>query len=110
MGLLSSFGELEYCLSEQPEVAEFVPKTVAETEYPITTFQPKYFAVSSFEDAMEKMRDFSSTFDRPVAVHWNHTTQSIEILDTREKIIALQSQIIASMRDLKTALTLNLKD
>ena len=55
-GLLSSFGELEYCLTDKPEKADFDPAVTGDTEYPITEYQPKYFVTSSFEDAQRKMR------------------------------------------------------
>lgn len=54
-GLLSSFGELQYCLTDQPELREFDPATTGETQYPITEYQPVYFVANSFEDAKEKM-------------------------------------------------------
>ena len=55
-GLLSSFGELEYCLTDKPEVADFDPSVTGDTEYPITEYQPKYYVTKSFEDAQRKMR------------------------------------------------------
>lgn len=54
-GLLSSFGELEYCLSDQPEVLPFDPHVTGVTKYPITEYQPKYFVTESFEDAQLKL-------------------------------------------------------
>lgn len=54
-GLLSSFGELEYCLTEKPELREFDPCKTGEQKYPITQYQPVYFVSDSFEDAKEKM-------------------------------------------------------
>lgn len=54
-GLLSSFGELQYCLTEEPELHEFDPELTGDTKYPITTYQPVYFVANSFEDAKEKM-------------------------------------------------------
>lgn len=39
-GLLSSFGELEYCLSEKPELRPFDPEKTAVQKYPITEYQP----------------------------------------------------------------------
>ena len=54
-GLLSSFGELEYCLSDEPEVREFDPVVTGTQKYPITEYQPVYFVTSSFEDAQRKM-------------------------------------------------------
>ena len=58
-GLLSSVGELEYCLSSRPEVIEFDPSLAAETEYPITSYQPRYFVASSFTKAQIQVRDYS---------------------------------------------------
>ena len=54
-GLLSSFGELEYCLSDKPEHREFDPSITGVTEYPITEYQPVYYVTNSFEDAQRKM-------------------------------------------------------
>lgn len=54
-GLLSSFGELEYCLSDKPEHRPFDPPVTAGQTYPITEYQPVYFVTDSFEDAQTKM-------------------------------------------------------
>jgi phenylalanine-4-hydroxylase len=54
-GLLSSFGELEYSLSDKPAVDAFDPAITAVTEYPITKYQPKYFLANSFADAKIKL-------------------------------------------------------
>lgn len=54
-GLLSSFGELQYCLSDQPELKEFEPSITGDQKYPITEYQPMYFVADSFESAKEKM-------------------------------------------------------
>ncbi|KAK3083031.1 hypothetical protein FSP39_012048 [Pinctada imbricata] len=55
-GLLSSFGELQYCLTDEPETRQFDPIKTAVQEYPITRFQPIYFVANSFQSAKEKMR------------------------------------------------------
>lgn len=54
-GLLSSFGELEYCLSDKPQIKEFDPAVTGLQKYPITEYQPIYFVSDSFESAIEKM-------------------------------------------------------
>ena len=54
-GLLSSFGELEYCLSDKPEVREFLPPKTGVQKYPITEYQPVYYVADSFDDAKDKM-------------------------------------------------------
>ena len=53
--MLSSFGELEYCLSGKPELKPFNPEVTGITKYPITEYQPTYFVSESFEDAKDKM-------------------------------------------------------
>ena len=85
-GLLSSFGELEYCLSDKPEVAPFDPYITGKTKYPITEYQPKYFVAESFADATRLMREFAAKSDRPFTVRYNPFTMSIEVLDTLEKL------------------------
>ncbi|XP_008482682.2 protein henna-like, partial [Diaphorina citri] len=54
-GLLSSFGELQYCLSDKPQRKPFEPSVTALQTYPITEYQPLYFVAESFEDAKDKM-------------------------------------------------------
>ncbi|XP_068133041.1 phenylalanine-4-hydroxylase [Hyperolius riggenbachi] len=85
-GLLSSFGELQYCLTEKPEIKPFEPEKTAKQKYPITEFQPVYFVAESFEDAKEKVRKFAATIPRPFSVRYNPYTQSIEVLDTVQQL------------------------
>lgn len=54
-GLLSSFGELQYCFTDKPELREFDPFKTGLQKYPITEYQPVYFVADSFEDSKEKM-------------------------------------------------------
>ena len=53
-GLLSSYGELQYCLSDKPQHKEFDPEITGTTKYPITMFQEVYYVAESFESAKEK--------------------------------------------------------
>lgn len=96
-GLLSSFGELEYCLSDKPQTAPFDPEKAAVTKYPITQYQPLYFVAESFQSATEKVREFSSKMERPFSVRYNPYTQTIEVLDTKEKIVRFASSIKSEM-------------
>lgn len=82
-GLLSSFGELDYSLSDKPDLRPFEPSKTAVQPYPITEFQPVYFVADSFKDAQEKVRDFASTMNRPFSVRYNALTQSVEVLDSK---------------------------
>lgn len=60
-GLLSSFGELEYCLSDKPVFKQFDPNIASHQEYPITKYQPLYFVADSFDDMKRKIENFSKT-------------------------------------------------
>lgn len=92
-GLLSSFGELEHCVSGKPELRPFDPTKAACQEYPITEFQPVYFVAESFEDAKDKMRKFAATIPRPFSVNYNPYTQGMEVLDSLEKLRKLASHV-----------------
>ena len=101
-GLLSSFGELEYCLTDKPQLKPFDPFEACRQpypfasflssfffffcfffdldRYPITEYQPLYFVAESFQSAQEKMRVFADTLSRPFSLRYNPYTQSIGIL------------------------------
>jgi phenylalanine-4-hydroxylase len=57
-GLLSSFGELEHALSGAVEIRPFDPWQAKDTEYPITTYQPLLWSVTSIQEAFDKMDEF----------------------------------------------------
>jgi phenylalanine-4-hydroxylase len=103
-GLLSSFGELEYCLSDKPELRPFEPPKTALQKYPITEFQPVYFVAESFKDAQEKVRDFAARMNRPFSVRYNALTQTIEVLDNKEKVVRFAKSIRDDMKTLATVL------
>ncbi|XP_074600559.1 phenylalanine hydroxylase isoform X2 [Brevipalpus obovatus] len=85
-GLLSSFGELQYALTDKPQIKQFDPYTTSEQKYPITEYQPIYFVADSFEQAKEKLREYAYSIPRPFTVRYNPYTESIEILDTKNQI------------------------
>jgi len=103
-GLLSSFGELEYCLSGKPEIRPFEPAKVALQKYPITEYQPIYFVAESFKDAQLRVREFANTCSRPFSVRYNAYTESIEILDSKEKVLRYAQSIKTDMLTLVDAL------
>merc|ERR1712088_120756 len=102
-GLLSSFGELEWCLSGKPELRSFQPEKTGVQEYPITQHQPLYYVTESFEDAKQKMIDFAATIPRPFGVRYDPYTQSIQILDSKRQIQKLISDINYEIRNLVDA-------
>ena len=103
-GLLSSFGELEYSLSDQPQVLPFDPKVTGETSYPITEYQPTYFLAESFDDAQQKLREFALQIPRPFAIRYDPYTQSVEILDSTAQIESLARDIEGGMQTLTDAI------
>lgn len=94
-GLLSSFGELEYACgpsagtpsstasgtaahkTSPPEIKPWEPMRAAEQDYPITDYQPLYFAAQSLHDAKNRMREFCRTLPRPFYARYNATTERI---------------------------------
>eukprot|EP00052_Salpingoeca_macrocollata_P017270 m.140169 g.140169 ORF g.140169 m.140169 type:complete len:484 (+) comp20330_c0_seq2:1892-3343(+) len=103
-GLLSSFGELQYCLSDEPECRPFEPEVTAVTDYPITTYQPIYYVAESFENMKDKMREFASKIQRPFTPRYNPYTESIEILDNNEKIKSVVKGVFSDLKVLMNAL------
>eukprot|EP00028_Trichosphaerium_sp_Am-I-7-wt_P002793 CAMPEP_0168533850 /NCGR_PEP_ID=MMETSP0405-20121227/17428_1 /TAXON_ID=498012 /ORGANISM="Trichosphaerium sp, Strain Am-I-7 wt" /LENGTH=393 /DNA_ID=CAMNT_0008560201 /DNA_START=86 /DNA_END=1267 /DNA_ORIENTATION=+ len=103
-GLLSSFGELEYCLSDKPEHVDFDPQTVSGTKYPITEYQERYFVCKSFEDAKKKLREYAKSLKRPFEVKYNPYTQRVEVINTKEQLTSLAGSISADMELLKNAI------
>lgn len=108
-GILSSFGELEYCLTDTPRLEPFEPAQAALTEYPITSYQPVYFVAESFRAAQEKVREFATKLQRPFSMRYNSYTQTIEVLDNKEKICRLAVSMKHDMETMVDALS-KLKD
>lgn len=103
-GLLSSYGELQYCLSDKPELRPFDPPKTAVQKYPITEYQPVYFVADSFEDAKEKVRSYASKLNRPFSVRYNAYTESVEVLTSQNQVIRLANTIQSDMTILVDAL------
>lgn len=104
-GLLSSFGELEYCLMDGSEKLSFDPSKTALQPYPITKFQPLYFVAENFSNAQQLIREYALTLDRPFTVHYNPFTRTVEVLDSNEKILKLASSINSELKVLMDALS-----
>jgi len=103
-GLLSSFGELEYSLSGKPQLRPFDPFETCKTKYPITEYQPLYFVAESFQNSQERMRSFAESLSRGFSVCYNPYSQSVDILDTREKLVSLAHTIKSQAATLTSAL------
>jgi len=92
-GLLSSFGELEYCLSEKPELRPFDPEKTGVQDYPITEYQPIYYVAESFQDAKDKLMKYAETIPRPFGVRYNPYTLNVEILESKQQLENLLQDI-----------------
>ncbi|CAP23485.2 Protein CBR-PAH-1 [Caenorhabditis briggsae] len=103
-GLLSSFGELQYALSDKPQVVDFDPAVCCITKYPITEYQPKYFLAESFASAKNKLKSWASTISRPFQIRYNAYTQRVEILDKVSALQRLARDIRSDMSTLEEAL------
>ena len=78
---------LKYALSDKPIKIPFDPEKAVHQDYPITNYQPVYFVADSFRSAQEKVREWSAAnLSRPFTVRYNPYTESMEILDTVEKV------------------------
>ncbi|KAL9984135.1 hypothetical protein ACROYT_G006398 [Oculina patagonica] len=104
-GLLSSFGELQYCLTDEPEKRCFEPEKISVQKYPITKYQPVYFVADSFQSAKEKVREFAAKIPRPFSVRYNPYTQSVEVLDSKDQIMKLANDIRGDVSTLHDALS-----
>lgn len=77
---------------------------MATTEYPITSFQPVYFVANSFKEMKDQVKDYALKLKRPFAAHYNALTQSIEVLDTHDKIIRYAGVIREDLTRLVSAI------
>lgn len=85
-GLLSSFGELGYACSgvynptsNKPTLVPWNSATAAVTEYPICSYQPKYFVAESLSDVKQQIRVFCEELKRPFYARYNSLTGAIWI-------------------------------
>eukprot|EP00729_Bicosta_minor_P008486 gene8486-27540_t len=104
-GLLSSFGELQYCLTAEPELKDFEPPVTGLQTYPVTKFQPLYFVADSFVSAKDQMREFAAKLSRPFQGRYNPYTQSIELLESNHALKELARSIQSDVTILATALS-----
>ncbi|KAJ3343646.1 hypothetical protein HDU93_007527 [Gonapodya sp. JEL0774] len=103
-GLLSSFGELEYCLSDKPTLHRFDPEKAAIQEYPITEYQPVYFVADSFKVMKEQVRSYANRLSRPFSLRYNAYTETIEVLDEKEGLIRYCNNIRGDLSRLAEAI------
>lgn len=103
-GLLSSFGELEYSMSDKPKILPFDPAITGSTKYPITEYQPVYFLAESFADAQAKLHDYAAKIPRPTVFRYNPYTESVETLDSKTQIKTTVKEIKSELASIVDAL------
>ncbi|CAB0032023.1 unnamed protein product [Trichogramma brassicae] len=103
-GLLSAYGELLHALSDKCEHRPFEPSVTAVQPYQDQDYQPIYYVANSFEDAKEKFRRWVATMSRPFEVRFNPHTQSVEVLDSLEKLEGAVSQLNIELTHLTNAI------
>ncbi|XP_013802569.2 tyrosine 3-monooxygenase-like [Apteryx mantelli] len=92
-GLLSSYGELMYALSNKPEYKPFDPEVTAVHPYQDQAFQPVYFIAENFEDAKAKLQNYVMKIEKPFSLCYDPFTSSIEVLNTPQKVERTLSQM-----------------
>lgn len=72
-GIMSSFGELEYCVTSKPKLKPFDPYVIAQdyVNFPISEMQPVYFVAESFSKAKEQIIDYCEGINRPFNLAYN---------------------------------------
>ncbi|XP_053638906.1 tyrosine 3-monooxygenase [Cherax quadricarinatus] len=86
-GLLSSYGELQHSLSDEPHKKTFDPAITAIQPYQDQDYQDLYFVADSIEDAQEKFRRWTfQTMSRPYEVRYEPYSQTVQTLDSVKKL------------------------
>ncbi|NWI15504.1 TY3H monooxygenase, partial [Crypturellus soui] len=107
-GLLSSYGEPMYTLSNKPEHKPFNPEVTAVQPYQDQAFQPVYFVAEIFEDAKTKLQrekqNYAMKIKKPFSLRYDPLTSSIEVLSTPQKVERTLSQMREELKTLSLAL------
>ncbi|XP_076079212.1 protein henna-like [Mytilus galloprovincialis] len=104
-GILSSFGEIEYCQTDEPERRLFEPEKAAIQEYPITRFQPIYYVTDSFKSVKDKIKDYASKIPRSFNVRYNPFTKRIDVIDGTKGVVTLVKELQGEVNMLQDTLT-----
>lgn len=80
-GILSSVGEIQYCLSDKPKYLPLDPFEIAQNhvDFPISSMQPYYFVADSFSKAKEQIIDYCEQINKPFNVSFDSTTNSVVV-------------------------------
>ena len=78
-GIISSVGELEYCMTDKPKCIPLDPFLIGDKflNYPISSMQPTYFVAESFETAKRQIKEYCNSIKRPFNVTFNEASQTV---------------------------------
>ncbi|KAM6136901.1 LOW QUALITY PROTEIN: tyrosine 3-monooxygenase-like [Pterocles gutturalis] len=103
-GLLSSYGELTYALSNKPAYKPFDPEVAAVHPYQDQAFQPVYFIAESLEDAKAKLQNYVMKLKKPFSLLFDPFTSSIEVTNTPQKVKRALDQMKKELKYLSLTL------
>ncbi|NXM69597.1 TY3H monooxygenase, partial [Serilophus lunatus] len=103
-GLLSSYGEFMYALSNKAECKPFDPEVTTVHPYQDQALQPAYFIAENFEDAKAKLQNYAMKIKKPFSLHYNPFTNSVEIMNAPQKVKKALSQMKEELKNLYLAL------
>lgn len=80
-GIMSSFGELQYCVTDVPKFLPLDPYVIGQDHinFPISSMQPVYFVAESFERAKEQITEYCSNIQKPFAIQYNKDNHTVEV-------------------------------
>nr|QNG40903.1 tryptophan hydroxylase 3 [Hofstenia miamia] len=103
-GLLSSAEEFEMAVTTPEKQREFNLKQIMEMECKVTTHQDYYYITNSFDEAIRKLREFTTSMKRPFGVRYDPYTQSIQTIKSTQDIANYVSGIRSDLGNLMSCL------
>lgn len=89
-GLLSSLGELAYCVTDAPKLYPLDPYEISQNHlvFPISSMQPHYFVAESFEKAKSQIANYCENISKPFNLSYDSDSHIVEVdrrIKTREE-------------------------
>ncbi len=78
-GILSSPAEIEWAVSDKPEIRDFDLFKIANQPFNITEIQKIYFLAPSFKSMREQVREYAESIKKPFNITYNIEKNMIEI-------------------------------
>jgi phenylalanine-4-hydroxylase len=94
-GILSSPGEIEWCMSDKPKFLPFDIWKISNVQYEITKVQDPYFLAPSFLEMKNEVIKFADSIKKPFNLTYNLENHTIEI----DRSIATRKESLAPIGD-----------